>query len=56
MKFSNPTMMAHVEAILLIRGQNTKYYSQATIGQLFLRIERSMWLAVMIVKGWGNQL
>jgi hypothetical protein len=53
---SNPSMMAYVEAIFLIRGKHTKYYSQATIGQLFLRMQRSMWPAVKIVRGWGNQL
>jgi hypothetical protein len=41
-KYSNPSMMAHVEAIFLIRGKHTKYYSQATIGQLFLRMQRML--------------
>jgi hypothetical protein len=56
MTYSKPSMMVHVEAILLIRGQHTKYYSRATIDQLILRMKRSMWPGVTIFKGWGNQL
>jgi hypothetical protein len=55
MTFLEPAMMSHVVGILLKEGQPTKYYSQVSIGQPFLRMQRSMWLVVMILKRWGSQ-
>jgi hypothetical protein len=49
-------MMAHVESILLKKGQHTRFYSPAIIGQRFLNMQRNMWSAVMIAKEWENVL
>jgi hypothetical protein len=56
MIFSNPDMMVHVEAIFLIKGQHTIFYSLTTTRQLFSKIQRSMGPTVMIAKGWENLL
>jgi transposase InsO family protein len=49
-------MMAHVEAILLTKGQHTRFYSLAIIGQPFSKMQRNMWPAAMIAKEWENLL
>jgi hypothetical protein len=54
MTYSNPTMMAHMEAILLTKGKLTRFYSLAIIGQPSSRIQRNTWPVAMIAKEWKN--
>jgi hypothetical protein len=49
-------MMAHVDAIFLIKGQHTRFYSLAITSQPFLKMQINMWPATMIAKEWENLL
>jgi hypothetical protein len=51
---SELSMMAHAEAILLTKGNLTKSYSLAIIGQLYSRMKRNTWPSAMIAKEWEN--